>query len=241
MSDLIYDVGLHNGDDARYYLDKGFRVIGIDANPAFCAFCEDRFSEEICLGRMRVVNVGVGPQAGDFDFFVNERESQISTFAPQAGNEDRWTVVRVPMRPLSSVISEHGEPHFVKIDVEHLDHLVLEDMRQAGMRPPYVSAEAHRIETFEALIAMGYAEYKIVRGEQVPLLYGHWEIAQRDGGRRPYEFQPLSSGPFGEDIPGEWLSAGQARAELMRIGLGWVDVHARTRDATQSRKGATRT
>ena len=32
--DLIYDVGMHNGDDTAYYLHKGFRVIAIDANPA---------------------------------------------------------------------------------------------------------------------------------------------------------------------------------------------------------------
>lgn len=234
MSDLIYDVGLHNGDDARYYLDKGFRVVGIDANPAFCALCEDRFAEEIRLDRMRVINVGVGPGVGEFDFYVNERESQISTFAPQAGNDDPWTVVRVAMRPLSSIIVEHGEPHFVKIDVEHLDHLVLEDLRQAGIHPPFVSTEAHRMEAFEALIAMGYRDYKLIRGEQVPALYGCWDITLRDGQRRAYAFQPLSSGPFGDDIPGDWLSAEAARSELVRTGLGWVDVHARAHDAAHT-------
>jgi len=33
VSDLIYDVGLHNGADTAYYLHRGFRVVTIDANP----------------------------------------------------------------------------------------------------------------------------------------------------------------------------------------------------------------
>jgi hypothetical protein len=29
---LVYDVGMFNGDDTAYYLKKGFRVVGIEAN-----------------------------------------------------------------------------------------------------------------------------------------------------------------------------------------------------------------
>ena len=30
--DLLYDVGMHRGEDAEFYLRKGFRVIGFDAD-----------------------------------------------------------------------------------------------------------------------------------------------------------------------------------------------------------------
>ena len=30
---LIYDVGMSNGDDTAYYLHRGFRVVAIEANP----------------------------------------------------------------------------------------------------------------------------------------------------------------------------------------------------------------
>ena len=33
QSDLIYDVGLFNGDDTAYYLYRGYDVVAIDANP----------------------------------------------------------------------------------------------------------------------------------------------------------------------------------------------------------------
>jgi hypothetical protein len=31
QTDLVYDVGLHKGEDAEFYLKKGFRVIAIEA------------------------------------------------------------------------------------------------------------------------------------------------------------------------------------------------------------------
>ncbi len=34
--DLIFDLGLHEGGDPRFYLDKGFRVVAVEANPQFC-------------------------------------------------------------------------------------------------------------------------------------------------------------------------------------------------------------
>jgi predicted RNA methylase len=42
--DLVYDVGLHNGDDTAFYLHQGFRVIAIDADPRAAAAAKQRFS-----------------------------------------------------------------------------------------------------------------------------------------------------------------------------------------------------
>jgi FkbM family methyltransferase len=43
---LIYDVGMHNGDDTAYYLRRGFRVIAIEPNPALVATAAERFRRE---------------------------------------------------------------------------------------------------------------------------------------------------------------------------------------------------
>ena len=34
-SDLIYDVGFHQGEDTAYYLKKGFRVVAFEAHPTW--------------------------------------------------------------------------------------------------------------------------------------------------------------------------------------------------------------
>lgn len=31
--DLIFDIGMHIGQDTRHYLNKGFNVLAIEANP----------------------------------------------------------------------------------------------------------------------------------------------------------------------------------------------------------------
>jgi FkbM family methyltransferase len=225
--DLIYDVGMHNGDDSAYYLAKGFRVVGIEANPEFCALARDRFAEEIAVGRMQVLNVGVGPQSGQARFYVNLRESQISTFAEPHGPREEWQEISVEIAPLSSIFKIHGIPYFAKIDVEHYDHLVLKEIGQNGITPSYVSAEAHTIETFNALLDMGYRNFKIVEGESVHRLYRSHGISTLDGRRIEYRFEPLSSGPFGEDVPGDWLKPDETLARLQSIGLGWIDIHAK--------------
>ena len=42
--DLIYDVGMHKGEDTDYYLQKGFRVVAFEANPDLVNLCRTRFA-----------------------------------------------------------------------------------------------------------------------------------------------------------------------------------------------------
>jgi FkbM family methyltransferase len=224
---LAYDLGMRNGDDSRYLLDKGYRVVGVDANPWDCAGCAGRFAAEIADGRMQVINVGVGPAEEVLPFHINLREPELSTFAPQPGNGDPWEIRLTPVRRLSSLIEECGPAHFVKIDVEHFDHLVLHDLYDKQILPPYISAEAHEIDVYCALVFMGYRAFKLVEGNTVAVKYGELPIERLDGARTTYRFAPLSSGPFGEDIPGAWMDKNALLAALLNVGLGWIDIHAK--------------
>src|ERR1019366_6379367 len=53
-ADLIYDVGMHKGEDSDFYLQKGFRVIGFEADPDLIEHCRNRFSREIEQGRLTI-------------------------------------------------------------------------------------------------------------------------------------------------------------------------------------------
>ena len=61
-SAVIYDFGMNNGDDVAYYLLKGHRVIGVEANPDLCAEVEERFAREIESGRLKVLNVALAEE-----------------------------------------------------------------------------------------------------------------------------------------------------------------------------------
>jgi hypothetical protein len=49
---LIYDVGMNNGDDTAYYLQRGFRVLAIEANSDLVANAATRFAREIGTRRL---------------------------------------------------------------------------------------------------------------------------------------------------------------------------------------------
>src|SRR5213594_2634641 len=59
LYDLIYDVGVNNGDDTAHYLMKGFRVLGVDADPILMAPLQERFAVEIAQGRLTLLNVAL--------------------------------------------------------------------------------------------------------------------------------------------------------------------------------------
>jgi FkbM family methyltransferase len=223
---LVYDVGLHNGDDAAYYLKKGFDVIGIDAHAGLCRSCSERFCAEIADGRMHVLNVGVGDREGTMEFFQNEAEDAISTFHPGYWEGRDWTPAQVKVRKLSSIVREYGEPYFMKIDVEFVDHIVLLDLFMEGIIPKHVSAEAQLIDVYCALVSMGYESFKIVRGKDIPSEFGRCEVRSFDGNVFQHEFSPKSSGPFADDLPGNWMTKTETLDRLLEIGLGWVDLHA---------------
>jgi hypothetical protein len=41
---LVYDVGMHDGEDSAYYPAKGFNVTGVDADAPCRDLCRRRFA-----------------------------------------------------------------------------------------------------------------------------------------------------------------------------------------------------
>lgn len=78
--DLIFDLGFHNGDDTAYYLERGYRVLAVDANPAVVDAGIQRFERAIAEGRLMLRNVGIAETADTLKFYVNEADSKLSSF-----------------------------------------------------------------------------------------------------------------------------------------------------------------
>ena len=77
---LVYDVSMHRGDDTAYYLHKGFRVVGVEANPAMAVHLRDRFKSEIATGALQLLEVGVAEVEGELDFWVCDAVTEWSSF-----------------------------------------------------------------------------------------------------------------------------------------------------------------
>ena len=76
IQNLIFDVGMNTGEDTEFYLKKGFRVVAIKANPLLVKAARKKFFFTVLLGRLTMLNVGVGPEKGDFPFYINETHKE---------------------------------------------------------------------------------------------------------------------------------------------------------------------
>lgn len=255
---LVYDLGLHRGEDSLFYLRKGFRVVAVEADPALCALAAARLRRWLDEGRLTILNLAVAEAAGTRTFYRSER-SEWGTLDPRWAERKRRLGARseeieVESVPLERILEAHGEPYYLKIDIEGMDRPALESLARTRFRPRYVSVEAAApVEAQIALLeAMGYDRFKIVQQRWVK-----WQRPPqpaREGRYADHRFDPGASGLFGEEAPGRWLTADEARARyrrifrryywfgggrrlpgrllrrllaLLRIQPGWHDTHAR--------------
>lgn len=276
--DLVFDIGLHNGDDAAYYLDIGYLVVGVEANPLLAAQCTLRFENEIRQGRMKIINAGVLKEPGEFTFYRNLRDDGYSSFLPEKGKRGgKWEELKIPCVTTQHLIEEHGRPFFMKVDIEGADFQTLHSITPA-IAPTYVSLELNCVDPIlERLVELGYSAFKFVKGENywpTPPIFDHqigWRVLRKIGRLAPFvrngisrlpqrlhpnsEYDPpgkhspagypfgcYSSGPFGEQAAGSWLTVAAAlrwfavlKNNYRRAGKEdsfWWDLHARHSSTT---------
>lgn len=197
---IVFDLGMNNGDDTDYYLRRGFRVIGLEANPSLCEKACVRFAAEIASGEVTIVNAAIWESSGETSFFVNlDNDHWSSIDIGWAGRDDsRCREITVACVTLPELFAAHGVPHYLKIDVEGVDHLVLDQLRDMPDLPRYVSVEDCRFgfDYMRVLAAAGYDGFKLQDQSKVTDL--------RDDSI-DFAFKAGSSGPFGEDVAGQWL------------------------------------
>jgi len=242
---LIFDVGVHRGDDSAYYLHKGFRVVGVEANPAMADALRKRFAAEIASGAYRLEEVGVAAEEGELDFWVCDDVSEWSSFdrnkAPSGGKTSR--AVKVRTLPFARLLAKHGVPVYCKIDIEGNDHLCLQGI-DPGDKPKYLSVEmalAKGNRDLSLLQALGYRRFKIISqvtfGPARPALQAALshlsgrirrkikQIEKTGFGKlrdQDWRFVFGSSGTFGETLPGRWLDYDRALAVWRAINRVYV-------------------
>jgi len=243
QNDLVYDVGMNDGSDTGYYLNQGFRVVAIDADPAMIENGRQKFAREVAEERLTLLNVGVSSERGTATFWICEDKAEWNSFdrarASHGGRPHHS--VEIPTIPFGEVLEQYGVPYFLKIDIEGHDHYCVADL-QGGPIPTFLSTEVQAVPDggLGLLEQVGYQRFKLIRQKD-------WCAARKRGtlqhlltsaayGRlRPlrlawltrrftdryaieslrYRFEEGSSGPWGKDTPGPWLNPAQARATLL--------------------------
>ena len=212
QSDLIFDVGMHLGEDTDFYLKKGFRVVGFEANPMLVQHCRVRFSDALASGRLVIVDGAVAPgTACRVPFYINLRKTEWSTLNRDwvARNRQRGApskMVEVKRVDLAEYFRQYGMPCYLKIDIEGSDLAAASSVKAREDRPQFISIETdinhfgRALEEIELLRSLGYRKFKPVQQQTVmgTRLVSH----AHDGKVFEHVFERGASGPFGEDFGG---------------------------------------
>lgn len=213
--DLIYDIGVNHGEDTQLYLKKGFRVVGVEANPILADENRLCLKEDIEAGRLVIENCGIMSEPGELPFYVNLFCDHWSSFFKDIGARDGtpYKEIRVSCITILDLIERHGCPRYMKIDVEGADRLILDELKRSPILPDFISVEEFGTATFDALVALGYDRFSIR-----PQLDKSWAAAvtqSREGQHVEWEYTHRCSGLFGCDVP-DWLPLAEAKAEFQR-------------------------
>jgi FkbM family methyltransferase len=251
IDDLIYDVGMNNGDDTAYYLSLGFRTVAIEANPELVKQAKSRFAREIESARLIILNIGMADREGEHPFWICEANSRWSSFnrayASWGGSPNHQ--IQVPCTRFETILAEYGVPHFCKIDIQGNDLLCLEGFKPHKV-PKFCSIEALDLNLLglDMLTALGYSLFKCIsQSTFIPLQFPPvpeqrtieraesllsspkfrhrvfrklgrraWLQKQLQSTRHYHKwtFPPQSSGGFGDQTLGRWLSYDEMKRAL---------------------------
>ena len=175
--DLVYDVGMHNGDDAAYYLSQGLRVLAIEADPQLVAQARARFSDELRSGKLTLVNAGIAATSGTGEFWICDEKSVWNSFDRSIASRQgmKHHAVEVPTRTFGEILEEYGVPLYLKIDIEGNDHLCVRELARRAL-PQFISLEsecignasaenANGLATLQLLRDIGYRKFKLINQE----------------------------------------------------------------------------
>ena len=235
--DLIYDLGTNQGEDTAFYLAKGFRVVGVEANPMLYAALAEKLAEPIAAGRLTLLNIGIWDAARTLTFYANQENDHWSSFDPAYGTRQgtRYETLEIPCLTVLDLLRQYGVPRYLKIDIEGADRLVLAQLRQLARLPRYISVEEYGVEALHDLAALGYSRFKLL--PQADKSWAEAPQPPREGSYAKRWSDGRDSGLFGAELPGEWLSYAAAETAYLTgirnaaweyVGPPgeWWDIHA---------------
>lgn len=231
---LIFDVGMHKGEDTAFYLKKGFNVVAFEADPDLAAACKNRFSDEINSGRLTLVQGAIVDTKKVKDktisFYKNNDQSVWGTVVEKWADRNKKMgatsqIIEVQTIDFGKCLEQYGIPHYLKIDIEGMDTICLEALLPFEEKPNYISIESEKVSfekleyEFELFDRLGYNKYQVVN--QAEITKQKEPADSKEGKNIGYSFEEGSSGIFGSDFRAPWITKQKALSKYKWIFKGY--------------------
>ena len=182
--DLCFDIGAHVGSRTLCWARLGARVVALEPQPDLALVLR-----VLCWPErgVTVLRQAVAARPGSVVLRVSPRTPTVTTGSAAFVAETRrvpgfawveWSGrLEVPATTLDRLVATHGEPAFVKIDVEGMEHEVL-----AGLSRPLralsfefvPSSLTSALASVDRLGALGRYAFNVALGEEPELLLDRW-------------------------------------------------------------------
>ncbi|GAB4497353.1 MAG: hypothetical protein OHK003_05610 [Anaerolineales bacterium] len=239
FDDLIYDVGMHKGEDTDFYLKKGFRVVGFEADPDLANYCRERFKNYIATGQLTIVEGAIidldierNKQKKTIAFYKNEGMSVLGKINLNWAERNEFLgspssgTVEVRVLDFVDEVQKYGIPHCMKIDIEGSDMVCVNVLRKFSKRPNYISIESDKtslvkiIMEINTLCDLGYDRFAVVEQSDIPLVQTPPYPATQGTYTPEYRFELGCTGLFGSELHG-WKSKRGIVLKYYIIGLSY--------------------
>lgn len=246
---VIFDIGMYDAADTVYYLEAGYKVIAIEANPNLIRRATVKLRRHIDSGQLKLINAAIGPEGQSATLIVSGDDlGSSSIFEMKVADRNPVDSYSVPRLSIQELIHQHGIPHYMKIDIEGADrYCVLGLTRET--RPIFLSFEIGEDveELLNHCLEIGYKQFKIINQRNFLEInnFRRWydriacRLIRLMGYQQPLKIRRCqrffiagsSSGPPPWSSNGRWYTAGTAIAKWRRAKqsgkpLGWFDIHA---------------
>ena len=250
---LVYDIGMYDGADTEYYLESGYSVVAVEANPHLVELANEKFSEFIRSSRLQLVNAAISEDGNPVELTIAGDDLGSSSVHAATAARRSKPLGKIPVQgaTLRDLFRSHGLPHYLKVDIEGADGLCVRALSR-DTRPAFLSFEIG--EDFEELLdhaaAVGYSKFKIINQTNFLELSNDHGLVERlsrklirlvgyaepNCVRRSGRFFDIghSSGPVPWESDGRWSSRSDvtrkwrcAKAQQGRnVRNVWYDCHA---------------
>lgn len=222
--DTVFDLGFFNGDDAKVYLDKGYKVVSVEGDLSSVKKGEERFKQEIADGKLILLNKAISNEKEQIEFFISKDQPYRGSCRKDLAEYDGFPSEKflVETITINELCEKYGVPYYIKIDIDGNEIPAVEQIFKLKQRPKYLSIELPK-QFYAGILSWlwvsGYRKFQFRNQANTSSYHNSSEL-------------------FGDDLPKDkWITSEEVLSRYMKfrelrdadyeeLSIGWLDLHA---------------